>query len=313
MCLLAIAIGVSARWPLVIASNRDEFFDRPSLPLSCWQAASGRTIISGRDRLAGGTWLGATSDGRIALLTNVRELGAPLSEKSRGELVMRWLDGDMDAASFMAQTDSAAYGGFNLVLGDLKKSSWTWLSNRKFDRGAGNPWPDRPLGAAGAWQAQTLSPGIYGLSNASLDTPWQKTLALKRTLQTALQAPDKAALANSLWAALASRQKADIDELPDTGLPLELEAALSSAFVAEPLRGLAGYGTRCSSLLVAAPVEAHRSGRGHASGLALSLDERTYPAPKGGIPGGQTTFETAQESVNWVLANAETALDPVNS
>ena len=76
MCLVAFAINASARWPLVIASNRDEYFNRPTLPLTQWQTESGQTIISGRDLRAGGTWIGTTPNGRIALLTNVRQMDA---------------------------------------------------------------------------------------------------------------------------------------------------------------------------------------------------------------------------------------------
>ena len=272
MCLAAFAIHASARWPLVVASNRDEFFDRPALPLTCWQTAAGHSIISGRDLRAGGTWLGATPSGRIALLTNVRDVrdaSASAAPRTRGELAMAWLEGDMDADRFMAQTDSMLYGGFNLVLGDLQSGNWTWVSNRTFD--VAGPAAGRPQ--ANGWCSQTLKPGIYGVSNAALDTPWPKTIALKTALKEALESADESCLEAHLWTALASRQQAPDGDLPDTGLPLALEQALSSAFVDEPGRGQSGYGTRCSTLLVVSGVDHQQPG-----GLAVRIKEKTHAA-----------------------------------
>ena len=271
MCLAAFAIHASARWPLVVASNRDEFFDRPALPLTRWQTAAGHRIISGRDLRAGGTWLGATPSGRIALLTNVRDArdASASAARTRGELVTAWLEGDMDADRFMAQTDSMLYGGFNLVLGDLPSGNWTWASNRTFD--VAGPAADRPQ--ANGWCSQPLKPGIYGVSNAALDTPWPKTLALKTALKEALESADESSLEAHLWTALASRQPAPDGDLPDTGLPLALEKALSSAFIDQPGRGQSGYGTRCSTLLVVSGVDHQQPGN-----LAVRIKEKTHAA-----------------------------------
>ena len=247
MCLIAFAIGASARWPLVIAANRDEFLNRPTLPLARWYTDTGTEVISGRDLRAGGSWLGLSPNGRLAMLTNVREPQPSTGEKSRGELVIRWLEGRMDATQFMAQTDSAAYGAFNLVLGDFQTASWHWLTNQ----------PGAATGAVSAgqkasWYARALGPGMYGLSNGALDAPWPKTLALKQALQTALAAPGQDTLQVTLWSALQDRRRADTQHLPRTGVPLALEQALSSAFVDFPEHG---YGTRCSTLLVASAVD----------------------------------------------------------
>ena len=214
MCLIAFAIHASPRWPLVIAANRDEFFNRPTLALARWQTASGQNIISGRDLRAGGTWMGMTPEGRIALLTNVRELPTETPQvalKSRGELVLRWLESDMTPGQFMAQTDCAAYGGFNLVVGDWQASHWSWLSNRRFHPDAEKKAADRP--ALAGWTSRTLPPGVYGLSNAALDTPWPKTLALRSALSDALSSglasAEADAMTTPLWTALSQRQRAD--------------------------------------------------------------------------------------------------------
>lgn len=247
MCLVAFAIHASARWPLVIASNRDESFERPTLPLKRWDSDSGQVIISGRDVHAGGTWLGATADGRIAFLTNVRE---PASTKkpaprSRGELVVEWLQGRHTATEFMARINPGDYGGFNLVVGDWRANAWTWMGNR----------PDAAYPVRNAlpgWIYRELQAGVYGLSNAALDTPWPKTLALKAALTGALteavDADSAQGLEGRLWEALASTQRADDDALPATGVPRNMERALSSAFVYAPERA---YGTRSSTLLIA--------------------------------------------------------------
>jgi uncharacterized protein with NRDE domain len=253
MCLVAFAIGASDRWPLVIAANRDEFLERPTLPLARWKTASGQEIISGRDLRAGGTWMGITPAGRIAFLTNVRQAQPEAAPRSRGELVTRWLEGSGDAAGFVASLEDkgAAFGGFNLVLGDLRQKAWTWVTNI--------------YAGASSLHAQALSPGLYGLSNAGLDTPWPKTLELKRVLATALQTGDgNEGLQKLLWIALGNRQRALPADLPHTGVPPDLEAALSSAFVEVPGRA---YGTRCSTVLLAT-ASSHE--------WDIQLEERTH-------------------------------------
>ncbi len=259
MCLIAFAIGASKRWPLLVAANRDEFLDRPTLPLARWQSDAGTEIISGRDIRAGGTWMGLTAAGRIAMLTNVRGPASLTGEKSRGELVRRWLDSDGNATSFMAQITPEAYGGFNLVLGDFNSSAWHWLSNK--------PGP--------GLESRALVPGVYGLSNGALDTPWPKTLGLKKALHSALTASDEDALEAELMAALRDRRRADREDLPSTGVPLALEEALSSAFVDFPEHG---YGTRCSTVLVASAV---------ADGWDLAVQEVTHAHGADDVPGAQ--------------------------
>ena len=268
MCLIALAIGASARWPLVIAANRDEFLDRPTLPLARWTTPEGAEIISGRDLRAGGAWLGVTPAGRVAMLTNVREPSSQPARLSRGELTLRWLAGDADADQFLAQCDSRAYGPCNLVLGDFRSGEWTYASNR-----AGHlPGPDHAAASPASasrldWHARRLEPGIYGLSNAALDTPWPKTRDLKAALRQALQSADEASLMASLWQALDNRQRAALGELPHTGVPTEFEHALSSAFVDHPQHH---YGTRCSTLL-----RVDSSPSGHAADCTAMVYEKT--------------------------------------
>ena len=263
MCLIAFAIGASQRWPLVIASNRDEFLARPTLPLAKWRSDLGHEIISGRDLRAGGTWLGVTPSGRVAFLTNVRETSPQSAPFSRGQLVMQWLEAGNDVASFAQalERDNGAYGGFNLVVGDLQRNDWAWMTN-KF------------CASSSGWHVQSLQPGIYGLSNAALDTPWPKTTQLKRVLTTALaetaDIPYLDTLQKPLWKALGNRIRAPIEKLPATGAPLAIEEALSSAFVDFPEHQ---YGTRCSTVLLATRTEA--SGE-TTHPLQIRVEEQTH-------------------------------------
>jgi uncharacterized protein with NRDE domain len=251
MCLLAIAIGASVRWPLVIASNRDEFRDRPTLPLAVWTTPRNNTLLSGRDLRAGGTWMGSTPNGRIALLTNVREPEAAPAVLSRGELPLRWLEGQMNTADFLAATDAKSYGGCNLVIGNILTGDWAWASNRGNLEGGAAPMNSRLM--ASGWQSMALQPGIYGLSNALLDTPWPKTQALKAAMRVALSNAetddDESALSRTLWSALANRQPANLNDLPVTGVTPWLEHALSSALIDMPERTHGGYGTLASTLM----------------------------------------------------------------
>ncbi|WP_302172839.1 NRDE family protein [uncultured Hydrogenophaga sp.] len=238
MCLIAFAIGLRPELPLWLASNRDEAFDRPTDPLHRWRSEEGVDVLGGRDLLDGGTWLGISPAGRVAWLTNVRQPDTARGLRSRGELVTRWLAGRHDAAGFAAQVQAGDYGGFNLVIGDLLVNQWHWIGNRSPERPHSPQTPalfQRPLG-----------PGVYGVSNASLDTPWPKTLRLCEALRTA-STPGAADPDHPLLhAALTDNRPAPDSELPATGVPVDMERALSSAFVQMPERS---YGTRSSSIL----------------------------------------------------------------
>jgi uncharacterized protein with NRDE domain len=302
VCLVAFAINSSARWPLVIAANRDEFWERPTLPLGRWHSATGQEIIAGRDLRAGGTWLGISPGGRVAFLTNVREAQPAAAPRSRGELVTRWLEASADASDFAQalEQEGAAYGGFNLVLGNFQTNAWTWLSNRH--------------GVASTLHKhlhfQALAPGVYGLSNAALNTPWPKTTTLQRVLADALsdqaQAPADDVLEAPLWTALANRDRAPHEQLPATGVPLAMEEALSSAFVDFPERG---YGTRSSTVLLASA----QGDRENAQRWDVTVRERTHlpRSEKAGAPRGDGADKPliSRETITWqAMAQLQTGL-----
>ena len=218
MCLIVFAWRPGHDVPLLLAANRDEFYARPSLPLGHWEDEPG--VYAGRDLQAGGTWLGLGPDGRFAALTNIRDPRQTIGPRSRGELPARYLTSTLTPAEFLAQLapQASEFSGFNLLLGNDQE---LWHYNPR----SGAP---RPLPA-----------GVYGVSNADLDSPWPKLLRARHGLQQALSADDEA-----LFALLADPQRAADSELPETGVGLEIERLLSSVFIASP-----GYGTRASTLV----------------------------------------------------------------
>lgn len=249
MCLILFAHRAVPGYALMLAANRDEFFTRPTEPASYW--ADAPQVLAGRDLEKGGTWLGVTRDGRWAAVTNYRDGTRPeTGSRSRGELVARYLLGGSSAASYAAAVAvaGAEYHGFNLLVGDAEGVHY--LSNR---------------GAL----PQALKPGIYGLSNHRLDTPWPKVERGKREL-AALFGGNPEDPTEPLLALLADRQPAADDALPETGVSREWEKLLSSAFIRAP-----GYGTRASSvLLIEHGGEARLRERSFGAGAELIEDRR---------------------------------------
>ncbi|HEV7912573.1 MAG TPA: NRDE family protein [Albitalea sp.] len=250
MCLVALAIDHNRRFPLVIAANRDEYFKRPAARLGWWTPESGGpAVLSGRDLESGGTWLGLTAEGRLALLTNVRDPSRndPASP-SRGRIVPDWLAARERVDRFWMRTALSGYNGFNLVAFDFRQGECFWASN------------------AGSHPVR-LERGIHGLSNAALDTPWPKVRLLKDRLRAAIDTTTTVdALSLQLFDALADRSEAPDDSLPETGVAPEWERRLSAAFIRMPEMG---YGTRCSTLVITEKVNRH---------LVTHVLERTFSA-----------------------------------
>jgi uncharacterized protein with NRDE domain len=222
MCLVLLAWRAHPDYPLVLAANRDEFHARPAAPANWWDEPSG--MLAGRDLGAGGTWLGVTRDARFAVLTNYRDPGRiDRRAPSRGALVPDVLarPEPVDATLTRLARGGGAYNGFNLLFGDGARLA-VYESVRS--------------------RGRELDPGVYGLSNHLLDTPWPKVRAAKSQLAAALaRLPEDPPLLELLRD---ERPAAD-HELPRTGLSLEWERMLSSAFIRAP-----GYGTRCSTIVL---------------------------------------------------------------
>ncbi|MGO2880647.1 MAG: NRDE family protein [Halomonas sp.] len=223
MCLMAFAWQPGTALPLRLAGNRDELHVRPTAPLGYWDDAP--ALLGGRDLEAGGSWLAATRGGRVAALTNVRDLAmvTPLDAPSRGELVAnalqcsnieQWL-------TDLAHHKAHRYAGFNLLVATTDR---LWYLHH---------------GQHGITLSD-VPPGVHGLSNAELNTPWPKVQSVREAL--AQSSPDN--WRSPLGQALHNTQQAPDAQLPKTGVELALERRLSAAFILGET-----YGTRATSWL----------------------------------------------------------------
>ena len=227
MCLLIFAHRVAARYPLLVAANRDEFHARPTSAAQFWEQYP--HLLAGRDDEQGGTWMGTTTDGRFAAITNYRDPArtAP-APRSRGELPLSYLTGRDSPQHYLEQlqANAAQYAGFNLLLGDGKEM---WYFSNSDLPGNGAP--------------QRLAPGVYGLSNARLDTPWPKVNLGKRKLHALLQqghTPDH----DNLLQLVNNRDQSSPGQLVRQGMGSEMDQLLSAQFI---LTG--SYGTRSSTTM----------------------------------------------------------------
>lgn len=229
MCIVAIAWQVLDEIPLLLISNRDEFYHRPASTLHQWPDSP---IIAGQDLQSGGTWMGVTATGRWALLTNFRD-GKDQSQypTSRGHLIQQYLESDMQPIRFAQELEKRQcdYAGFNLFLGTHEQA--VYMSNR---------------GEA----PQVLPKGVFVVSNGLLSEHWNKAKHLRKRftqeLLPLLQHPNVSAqdIEWCTWDILQDDRKLARDELPETGISVEMERLLSSTFIQSPV-----YGTRCSNLL----------------------------------------------------------------
>lgn len=285
MCLIVFAWQVHGDYPLIVAANRDEFFDRPTAACDYWPEAP--AVLAGRDLEAGGSWLGIARDGRFAALTNFREGGKQQPKApSRGPLVADYLTQSTDAEAYLASVAqrAQAYNGFNLLVGDGQRLGY--LCNREEykeykEYKAREDYEDyeghensATHGDPGA--PRWLPPGIYGLSNHRLDTPWPKLVSAKAAFTRALEGePDRAALFNLL----ADREIVADPYLPATGVPQAWERILSAVFVASK-----DYGTRCSTVLLR-----HRDGK-------VRLSERRFGRDGVSLGESEFVFQSAEIS-----------------
>jgi uncharacterized protein with NRDE domain len=224
MCLLLIANKVHPLYKLVIAANRDEFYDRPASPADFWNEYP--ELLAGKDLEAGGTWLGITRNGRLSAITNFRNFHSPIKENapSRGNLTTDFLLGKESLQSYTEtlKNSSSNYNGFNLIYG-IKNELFYYSNQTKVEI--------------------KLTEGIYGISNALLDTPWTKIKRSKRIFSEILNRDDN--IIENIFVLLNDKETAPDEELPDTGLDMEREKALSSIFIKT-----SKYGTRCTTVLL---------------------------------------------------------------
>lgn len=248
MCLIALALNEHADYPFILIANRDEFYERPSSAAHFWPEHE--TMLAGKDLKAGGTWLGVTTRGRFAALTNYRDLNnlAPLA-RSRGELPIGFLTSRVAPEDYLENLKNKAdqYNGFNLL---------TYADKHAFHfsnyQGDVNPLPD----------------GIHGLSNALLDTPWPKVEKVKGAFKEALFSDISE---ENFLQILADQSVAEDDDLPQTGLPYALEKAVSAVCIRTE-----NYGTCCSTIVMIS------------RGGLLTFIEKSYAV--GGRPAGIKRF-----------------------
>lgn len=237
MCLVLLAFKAHPDYPLILATNRDEFYGRPAKTAHFWEDAP--HVLAGRDEEAGGTWCGVNLDRSFAAVTNYRE--APDDDRpyrSRGELVADFLRNDLDPQAYLndIHRQGEEYRGFNLLLGN-ERSIW-YYSNR-----AGAP--------------REVQPGIHGLSNHLLNTPWFKVERGREQMRALID--DDRIEPDALFEVLASEDRAEDADLPETGFGRVWERALSASFIHTEQ-----YGTRSSTVLLV-----DRSGN-------LDFRERTF-------------------------------------
>ena len=222
--MLLMALESHPFYKIIIAANRDEYFDRPTRTAGFWPEKP--DVLGGKDLLAGGTWLGVTRMGKISAITNYRDpaslkKGAP----SRGNLVSTYLKGNDGPEEYLSTLieNAKSYNGFNLVVGDME--GLYWYSNR------GNG-------------PKKIGKGIFGLSNHLLDTPWPKVVRGKEILQESM-AKKKGLEPEALLELLKDDLRPDDKDLPNTGVELEWERILSPIFISSP-----SYGTRSSTVIL---------------------------------------------------------------
>ncbi|MFH1156852.1 MAG: NRDE family protein [Pseudomonadota bacterium] len=224
MCLILFAHEARPGHRLILAANRDEFLSRPTAPMAFWADCHG--ILAGRDLKQGGTWLGMDRSGRMAALTNYRDPASVNPQApSRGAIIPEYLESGLPPARFLEhlKKDAHMYNGFNIIMGDPE--ALFWFSNRQRD-------------------IHRLSPGIYGLSNHLLNTPWHKVRSGIKGLSNLVHGLGDLD-EEALFTLLSSREIPPDTELPDTGVGLEWERILAPMFITSPL-----YGTRSSTVLV---------------------------------------------------------------
>lgn len=223
MCLITFAYKEHPKYKLILAANRDEAYSRPTRGAGFWPERP--EILAGKDLKAGGTWMGINRSGHFAAITNFRDPNISKPDPpSRGHLVLDYLIDSNDPISYLKRKDSQAsrYMGFNLLVGTPQKIGY-YTNQRQ--------------------NIQSLSPGLYGLSNRFLDTPWPKTERSKEKLRNLIEQDNISE--SALFDLLSDDAEAAEDRLPDTGVPREIEKKLSPIFIRTD-----EYGTRCSTILL---------------------------------------------------------------
>lgn len=225
MCIVNFHFQNHSKYKLIVVANRDEFYERPTKPAHYWEDEP--YILAGRDLQQMGTWLGISKEGRFAAITNYRDPSLPETGRySRGEIIRNFLTKDIEPESFVKKLkkDRENYGGYNVILGDVNA---LYHYNNILD------------------ESKDFNAGTHSLSNHSLDTPWPKVLKAKTKLNEYVQTNQENVNIDTLFNLVADRSMAKDEELPHTGVGLQMERVLSPIFVKIP-----NYGTRSSTVVL---------------------------------------------------------------
>ena len=223
MCLIVFANNVHPKYKLIFAANRDEFYERPTTSAEFWKDHT--ELLAGKDLQAGGTWMGITKKGKFAAITNFRDLKNHIPEApSRGKITLNFLINNDQPEEYYnsLKPELNSFNGFNLIFGNIDE---LYYFSNKTDG------------------FQKLNPGIHGISNALLDTPWPKVEKSKKQIEILLNQNEihPWEVMNILY----DVTKANDENLPNTGVGIELERILSPVFISSEK-----YGTRCSTVVI---------------------------------------------------------------
>ena len=224
MCLILFSHEIHHRYRLIFAANRDEFYDRPTLPAQFWNNSP--NLLAGKDLKEGGTWMGITRTGRFAAITNFREPANAIENgPSRGFLVLDFLERNISPEQYLSDIKmiGGRYNGFNLLVGT--HDNIFYFSNRQN-------------------KIINILPGIYGLSNHLINTAWPKVTKGMRFLAK-MTSKDNFPDIEEIFSLLQDRSKPPDHQLPSTGVSPEWEKVLSPLFITSPT-----YGTRSSTILL---------------------------------------------------------------
>jgi len=224
VCLINFHYDDHPTYKLIVAANRDEFYERPTAPAEFW--TDHPNILAGRDLLHRGTWLGVTKSGRFAALTNYRDPQEISVDKiSRGDIVASFLSETVSPEEYLKtlKRKKDDYAGFNILVGDF--DSLYYFSNK---------------------QAETtkITEGTHGLSNQFLNTAWPKVVKGRTKLRDYVLA-NEIVNTDVLFDIISDADVAPDALLPNTGVGLDLERQLSPLFIKTP-----AYGTRSSTVLL---------------------------------------------------------------
>ena len=286
MCIIAFCLQTAPGFPLLVAANRDERRGRPTQAAAPWQLDNGIQVLSGRDLTDGGTWMGCARNGRVAMLTNIRPTDA-LTEKarlSRGLLCANWLEG-ASLKTWLGQHVGGDFGGCNVVLGELTSGAWHFLRNHPETAADCVDNQLAPMGVG--WWGCPLESGIHVLSNASLDTPWPKVVALRQAvLEATVTSPDtrakevpSGAMQVALLEALRDRQRYEPSVSAQSSSAFDRSAlhALSACFVDWAEKD---YGTRSSTLMWVSSAQTDTVGLQEWTYVNGAIDQASSAGPQ---------------------------------